>query len=137
MAYAEQIPSQDPNKTEEEVDLECALAFSKMCRRERTAAQLAEEMGISRATFFRRIDKLILRLGRPSRTVMVAMEHEHLDGITGELLGRLPEASNADAARMVSVMAGLSRDRLSMYRDIPEEIDDATDELEDDDWEAR
>jgi hypothetical protein len=68
MAYAEHIPSQDPNKTDEEIDFECALAFSKMCRRERTAAQLAEEMGISRATFFRRIDKYRLpRTLRPPR----------------------------------------------------------------------
>lgn len=118
----------DPNKDDEQIDFECAVAYSKMCRREKSAAQIAEELGISRATLFRRIEKLMLRLGRPSRSLMTAMEHEHLDALTDHLMRRLDEASNADAARMVSVAAGLSRDRLSLYREPEDRVPEADEE---------
>lgn len=57
MAYAEQIPTQDPNKPEEEVDAEAGKIYAQLRRGTKTAAQIAEEMGISRRTLFNRLKR--------------------------------------------------------------------------------
>jgi len=112
--------SQDPDKPEEVVDAEAALAYARLRRRDKPE-DICRDLGISRATFYRRIEKLMLRHDRPSRSLIEVMEHEHLDDLTAMVEDRLKgEVSNADFAKLVTVALSASRERRSLLlKDTP------------------
>lgn len=114
MAYAESLPTGDPNKDDEQVDMEAALAYLKLKRGHR-ADDICKEMGLSRRTFYRRVEALILAQDRPGRRLMQALEADRLDDLTlkaNELLEG--EVSNADASRLIGEARQLSAARRKM-----------------------
>lgn len=108
-------PTSDPNPTEDEVDLEAAMAYLKLKRGMR-ADDICRELNLSRRTFYRRVESLILAQDRPSRRLMQALEHDRQEDLlcrTHELLDG--EVSNADAARLLTVAASIGRDKRRMF----------------------
>lgn len=139
MAYRDHIPTQDPNKPDEVIDVEASLAYLALKRGEHPD-DIAKRLGISRRTFYYRIEKLIFAFEAPSRRLLQRIERDHLADLTSMVLARLDdEASNADFARLTGEARQLSRERRALLKlddAEPVTVDDAS-ELEDDDWEAR
>lgn len=129
--YSGPYPTGDPNKTDDVVDVEAALAYVKL-RRGEDPAEICKQLGLSRRTFYRRIERLILAQDRPTRTLMKAMEFDTLQDLT-----RLTyeiyegEASNADKLAAISQARQLSNSRRALYSldeddtvEEPEELDE-------------
>ena len=126
--------SQETNKDDQQVDFEAALAYARLCRRER-AEDIAADLKISRATLYRRVEMLILRIGRPSRSLMQALAHDEYDDLARRTFVRLDgEVSNADYARLVSELRQINTARMALYKE-PEAPEPPASEHEDDDWE--
>lgn len=127
--------TQDPNKSEEVIDTEAALAYARLLRRER-ADDIAKDLGISRATFYRRIEMLTLRLGQPSRSLLVAISHEELDELARMTKERLQgEVSNADFAKLAAELRQQNTAILRLYEDASDEAPEQ-DDPEIDEWVA-
>jgi len=131
--------SADPNKSPEVVDAEAALAYARLLRRE-PATQIAKDLGISRATFYRRIEMLMLRHDRPSRSLMQSIAHDELDQLTRMTMQRLQvddECSNQDFVKLVGELRQQNAARLRLYEDAPANTDEGESANEDwDDWES-
>lgn len=107
--------SADPNKSEEQIDLESALAWAKW-QRGQSPDEISKELGISRRTFYYRLEKLISAHGRPSRALMQMMEMERLDSYTRRAEERLDgDVSNSDAARLLAEARQLSLARQRLF----------------------
>lgn len=127
----------DPNKSPEVVDAEAALAYARLMRRE-SATQIAKDLGISRATFYRRIEKLIMRHDRPSRSLMQAIAHDELDQLSQMTMQRIQdECSNQDFVKLVGELRQQNAARLKLYEEAPANTDEGESTDEDwDDWET-
>lgn len=145
MAYAEPIASQDPNKPEIVVDTEAALAYARLRGGERPNS-IAASMGISRATFYRRISELILRHDRPTRSLMQAIAAEELDELTGvtmDLLDKVVDAEELDvvsAARLIAEARQLNLAKRKLFAvdesEVEPTVPEPGEDVPDDDWEA-
>lgn len=131
--------TQDPNKSEEVIDVEAALAYLALKRGEHPD-DIAKRLGISRRTFYYRIEKLIFAQERPSRRLLQALEYDRLQDLTVMVHQRLEdtESSNADFAKLVGESRQLSNSRRTLMRlDEAEVIDDCEeDDDELDEWVA-
>jgi len=129
--------STDPNKSPEVVDAEAALAYARLLRRE-APNDIARDLGISRATFYRRIEMLMLRHDRPSRSLMQVIAHDELDQLTRMTMQRLQEeCSNQDFVKLVGELRQQNTARLKLYEDAPANTDEGESTEEDwDDWES-
>lgn len=137
--------TQDPNKPEVVIDTEAALAYGRLRRGERPN-DIAASMGISRATFYRRISELILRHDRPTRSLMQAIAAEELDELTGvtmNLLDKVVDAEDLDvvsAARLISEARQLNLAKRKLFavdESEPEFVPlESGEDVEDDDWES-
>lgn len=128
--------SADPNKPPEVIDTEAALAYARLLRRE-SPNDIAKDLCISRATFYRRIEMLMLRHDRPSRTLMQVIAHDELDQLTRMTFERLGEdCSNADFARLAGEVRQQNAARLKLYDDAPAADSDNESGEDWDDWEA-
>lgn len=125
-------PTQDPNKDEETVLEEAAKAWAKW-QKGSTADEIAAELGISRRTFYNRLEKLISAHGRPSATLIQIREWERLERYTQRVDEYLDggEVSNADAAKFLAEGRQLSIARQRLFG-LPMEPADAPAEDEPD-----
>lgn len=128
--------TQDPNKSEEVIDTEAALAYARLLRRER-ADDIAKDLGISRATFYRRIEMLTLRLDRPSRSLLVAISHDELDELSRMTKERLQsEVSNQDFAKLAAELRQQNAAILRLYEGAVDPTPDEPEGNPEDDWES-
>lgn len=131
-------PTQDPNKSDEVIDVEAALAYSKL-RRGEHPDDICKQLGLSRRTFYRRIETLILAQERPSRRLMQAMEFDTLQDLTRRVYERLEdESSTADFAKLVGESRQLSAARRALLRldDDPDDKEEPQDDEELAEWVA-
>lgn len=138
--YSGPYDTQDPNKADEVIDVEAALAYVKF-REGMHPDDICKQLGLSRRTFYRRIEKLILAQELPSRRLIQAMEFDILQDLSRLVRARLTaedEPSNADLARLVGEARQLSRERRALLRVDEDPAGDVGDEFElpEDDWEA-
>lgn len=136
--------SADPQKSQEQIDAEAALAYAKLRAGGRPNA-IAKELGISRATFYRRVSELILRHDRPTQSLMQVIAAEELDELTEITTGLLYQVVDAEevdplaAARLISEARQLNQSKRALFSvdggaSEPEEPGET--EAGDDDWEA-
>jgi DNA-binding transcriptional ArsR family regulator len=133
-------PSQHPNKPEEEIDLEAALAYQKW-RRGAPVEQVAEELGISRRTLYNRLDRLKADEGLPTRRLQRSVEFDRLEDLNRRVFERLDgDVSNQDFVKFVAEARQLSRERLALVKDDdeppPKDPLSPEDEAILEDWEA-
>lgn len=136
MAYAEHIPTQDPNKPEEEVDAEAGKIYAQLRRGTKTAAQIAEEMGISRRTLFNRL-KMISAL--PERGMVRALHFDRLEELYAKATELIDdETSRADAARLLGESRQILARQAALLKldEAPTDDPEPDDELDGDDWEV-
>lgn len=137
-------PTANPNKPEEEIDVEAALAYQKW-RRGVPVDEVAEELGISRRTLYNRLERLRTDGGLPSRHLQRTIEFDRLEDLNRMVLARLVagDASNQDFAKLVAEVRqiGAARRALLQLDNTPDEPEQA-DALDDRDaalladWEA-
>jgi hypothetical protein len=109
--------STDPNKPDEVMDAEAALAYGYLIKHE-TPEYICDKLGISRATFYRRIQKLMLRLDRPTRTFMRQLEADRLEEYAAHLVKlRNLEISARDHISLIAELRQLSAQRLRLLED--------------------
>lgn len=138
-AHSGPYKTQDPNKSDEVIDVEAALAYLKL-RRGEHPDDICKELGLSRRTFYRRIETLIMARERPGRRLLQAMEYDNLQDLTRLVHERLneEEASNADFVKLVGESRQLSNSRRALMKLDDAEVADETledvDEL--DEWVA-
>lgn len=139
MAYAEHIPSQDPNLTEDEMMEQAGQIIVRLARGE-SASKLAAEFGIGRTTLYRRTALILEHL--PPRYAIRGLIFERNEWLFRKLLRRVldnDEASHADYIRAIAEARQLSQSTAAVFRlhDLsePEPAPTETNEPEDD-WEA-
>lgn len=122
--HSDPYPTGDPNKSDEEVLTEAAKAWAKW-QNGHTADEIAAELGISRRTFYNRLEKLMSAHGRPSATLIQIREWERLERYTQRVDEYLDgDVSNADAVKFLSEGRQLSIARQRLFG-LPMEPEDA------------
>lgn len=140
--YSGPYETGDPNKPEEVIDVEAALAYQRL-RRGEHPDDICKQLCLSRRTFYRRIERLILAQDHPTRSLMRVMEWENLQELTAMTLQLLEgvktgDISNADAIKGIGEARQLSNSRRALFKLEDEEDETAPEELdaEMDEWVA-
>lgn len=82
--YSGPYETQNPNKSDEVMDVEAALCFA-LARANYTTRDIAKRLSLDAMTVCRRLDRLILLQAKPGRSVMRLLEAARLDDLARAL----------------------------------------------------
>lgn len=133
MPYAEHVPSQDPDKDVDTVEDECLRAWF-LLKRGWSYDEIAVDIGVSRRTVARRLEKLMLALGDLGGPVRRMVELDRLEKYTRKIDEAMDaELTPGDLSKLIGAGARVSDARLKLLAPV-DETSPANDDPEVEQW---
>lgn len=108
-------PTGHPNKPEIEIDGEASIAYARLRKGEK-AEDIAESMGLSRATFYRRVERFATMHDTRTTTFRRLAAEIELDRLTDNLAEALDGDVSVDAlVKVIAELRALNQSRRRLY----------------------
>lgn len=113
--YSDPYPTAHPNKPELEVDGEASIAYARLRKGEK-AEDIAESMGLSRATFYRRVERFAAMHDTRTTTYRRMAAEIELDRLTDKAAEALDGDVSVDTlVKVLAELRALNQSRRKLY----------------------
>lgn len=105
----------NPNKSELEIDGEASIAYARLRKGEK-AEDIAADLKIGRATFYRRVARFASMHDQPTQTLRRLLAESELERLTDRAIEALNSATSADSiVKVIAELRMINQSRRKLY----------------------